>query len=132
MPKRPGQPPEAKRADSESQPRANVQQVGMMVSWEGPIPPPATLRAIDELVPGSAARLIKQFEDEANHRRSLQRKSQLFPFLDQVFARICALIFAGGCLWLIAYAIEKGAYWAAGILSAAMVVGGINAIMARK
>ncbi len=111
-----------------------VRKLKMQVSqtWEGPYPPPAVLRAMDEIVPGAAERIIAQFEAEADHRQKTERRAQWLAFNGQMASRASGLIFAGGCLWLIWCAISAGAYWAAAVLSAAMVVGGINAIMARR
>lgn len=136
-PEDPKQPPrsEAARTTQRSQDakRGSMQRVRMEVaSWDGPIPPPAILREIEEIVPGAAKRIIDQFEAEALHRRTLQRRTQWLPFVDLVFARVSGLLFAAGCLLLIGYAISQGAGWAAAVLSAALVVGGINAIMARR
>ena len=112
-------PPEERRTDME------------VASWDGPIPPPATLREIDAIVPGAAKRIIDQFEAEGTHRRRLQVRAQALPFADLIFARVCGLLFAAGCLVLVGYAISHGAGWAAAVLSAALVIGGINAIMRR-
>jgi voltage-gated potassium channel Kch len=72
---------------------------------------------------------LKRKESTAAGWRSGQ---QALPFIDQVIARIAGILFAIGCLVLIGYGISAGATWAAAILSAAMVVGGINAIMRRQ
>lgn len=39
--------------------------------YQGAIPHPDILRGMDDLVPGTAARLIKLAEDESDHRRKL-------------------------------------------------------------
>jgi hypothetical protein len=61
----------------------------------------------------------------------MQSRSQLFPLLDQLAGRACALLFAFACLLLVAYAIANGAQWAATILGGAMIVAGINAFIRR-
>ena len=101
-------------------------------AWAGPIPPPDDLRAIDEIVFGAAERIVRLLETETDHRRRLEARSQMLPFWDQLFGRVSAFLFAAGCLLLIWYAIDKGAQWAAGFLSAAMVVAGINAFLRRR
>ena len=40
--------------------------------YQGAIPHPGVLRGMDELVPGTAAKLIKLAEDESLHRRKLE------------------------------------------------------------
>jgi uncharacterized membrane protein len=126
----------AEKDDPKKPPRGSptnrsVQQ-RVELSWEGPIPPPETMRAINELVPDGADRLIKQVELESEHRRMMEQKSQKYAFHDQVLARASALIFAFGCLWLIRYLAEIGAYVPASIVAGAMIVHGINAFLGRR
>lgn len=44
--------------------------------YSGQIPPPDLLRGFDDLLPGTAARLIQWAEDEQQHRRHLEREAQ--------------------------------------------------------
>ena len=104
----------------------------VQLSWEGPIPPPATMRAINELVPDGAERLIGQVELESEHRRAMEQRTQKYEFFDQLLARFSALVFAFGCLWLIKYLAEIGAYVPASIVAGAMIVHGINAFLGRR
>lgn len=41
--------------------------------YTGPLPHPKLLKDYDELIPGSADRIIQNFEKEADHRRALER-----------------------------------------------------------
>lgn len=41
--------------------------------FAGPLPPPDILGGYERIVPGSANRLIRLLEDEANHRRAMER-----------------------------------------------------------
>ena len=129
-PEEPKEPPRNDPPRRQDGPRA-VQHVEVE-AWNGPFPPPAVIREIDDIVPGAAKQIIDQFVTEGDHRRQMQTRSQTLPFIDQIVARALGLMFAAGCLVLIGYAINKGAEWAAGLLSVAMVVGGINAIMRRQ
>lgn len=43
-------------------------------SWQGPIPPPSTLRAFKELVPDAPERILSMAEEEARVRRELMMK----------------------------------------------------------
>lgn len=43
-------------------------------SFSGPLPHPAILRAFDDVVPGAAERIIKMAEEQAAHRKALERK----------------------------------------------------------
>lgn len=40
--------------------------------YRGPIPPPSILKQYDELLPGSAERLMNLFEKQANHRMAME------------------------------------------------------------
>jgi len=42
--------------------------------YAGPLPSPDLLKKFDEIVPGSADRLITQFEEQSKHRRTLEQK----------------------------------------------------------
>lgn len=42
-------------------------------SFSGPLPPPEILAQFEQIVPGSAARLITMAEKQAEHRQSLER-----------------------------------------------------------
>lgn len=43
-------------------------------SYSGPLPPPDVLKRFDEVVPGSAERIIKMAEEQSTHRKDLERK----------------------------------------------------------
>lgn len=43
-------------------------------SFSGPLPHPDTLRQFDEIVPGSAERIIKMAEEQSEHRKELEKK----------------------------------------------------------
>lgn len=58
----------------------------------------------------------------------METRAQTLPFWDKVFGRITALLFAAGCLGVIAYAASIGAQWIGVTLGGAMVVAGINAL----
>jgi len=36
--------------------------------WSGPLPPPATLKQFDEVIPGGAERILRMAEAEQAHR----------------------------------------------------------------
>ena len=43
-------------------------------SFSGPLPHPDILRKFNEIVPGSADRIIKMAEEQSSHRKDLERK----------------------------------------------------------
>jgi uncharacterized membrane protein len=104
-------------------------QITHTSSWEGPIPPPATLEAFERIRPGAAEIIIAEFQAEAAHRRALETAQQAEITRDGSVGQGIALIFALGCFAVIAFAIAWGAYWVAGILGGTVIVGGITAIL---
>ncbi len=60
------------------QPSKPGQQPGRVVvskTHSGPLPDPQTLREYDDLIPGSAAEIIKMASDQAQHRREMEKMS---------------------------------------------------------
>ena len=49
-----------------------IQIVREVIEFQGPLPPPTALRKYDEIVPGSAARIVKGSEDERFHRHRIE------------------------------------------------------------
>ena len=43
-------------------------------SWSGPLPSPDALRDFEEIVPGSADRLITMVEKQGNHRMEIEKR----------------------------------------------------------
>lgn len=41
--------------------------------YNGPLPPPEILRRFEDILPGTAERILRQFEVEAEHRRSCEQ-----------------------------------------------------------
>lgn len=59
-------------------PQQHNQNGGVIVhqsqTFSGPLPHPEILKKFDEVVPGSAERIIKMAEDQSIHRKDLERK----------------------------------------------------------
>jgi uncharacterized membrane protein len=53
----------------------SIQTQTQVTHYQGAIPPPEILRGFEELVPGTAARLIALAEDESAHRRQVENKA---------------------------------------------------------
>ena len=45
----------------------------MLVSWEGPLPPPQTLEGYERVVPGSANRILQLVERQSEHRMEMEK-----------------------------------------------------------
>lgn len=53
--------------------RRRLHEFRRMEAYLGPLPPPDILRQFDEIVPGSASRIIDQFTFQGDHRRELEK-----------------------------------------------------------
>lgn len=62
----------AQPAERQKQQRAAL--IAQMEQWSGPLPPPAVLEKFNQIVPGSAARILKMAEKEQQHRVSYERE----------------------------------------------------------
>ena len=65
--------------DSEPTPSAPLSreepsQISITAHWSGPLPPPSTLAAYENALPGSAERILAMAEAEAEHSRALERE----------------------------------------------------------
>lgn len=93
-----------------------------IAGWQGPLPPPGALEEFDRIVPGSAARIIDQFEKEAEHRRTLEDRDARLIVRDTHIGQFLAGLFAIIVFGVVAFAIAEGAF------ITAAVIGGSTAI----
>ena len=87
-------------------PQNNSQKNEVVVqrsSFSGPLPPPEVLKRFDEVVPGSAERIIKMAEGQFAHRTELEKKvidsdiarsklGQILGFIIAIVGLICSVI----------------------------------------
>jgi uncharacterized membrane protein len=97
--------------------------------WRGPLPPPAVLQGFEEIVPGSAARIIDEFQAEAAHRRRLEDKQARFVQRDTHVGQALAIVFALGAFALAGYAVSQGANWVAVVLGGGVIAAGVLAFI---
>jgi uncharacterized membrane protein len=48
-------------------------ELSLSYMFSGPCPPPAMLKAYDEVIPGLGDRLVRQFESQTVHRQKMER-----------------------------------------------------------
>lgn len=88
------------------QPPGPGQQQGQTVvtaaAHAGPLPRPGTLRGYDLVVPGAAARIVTLMEDEAGHRRWVDRRYVQYRHRSLAAAFVLAMTVALGGIVLIA------------------------------
>jgi uncharacterized membrane protein len=102
---------------------SEVRFQAQMMSYSGPLPHPAILKGYNDVVPGSADRIITQFEEQGRHRRKQESRvitHNLFSStLGQVLAFVLFMTLAVGGGWLI--------YTGKSLEGSAAIVGGIGA-----
>lgn len=74
-------------------------------SFAGPIPPPQVLKGYEDVLPGSADRILKMAENQQQHRIEIEKKAissqaenskrgQIFAFIVFILCVIVGLVFA--------------------------------------
>jgi uncharacterized membrane protein len=75
-----------------------------MSSYSGPLPHPDILRGFEEIIPGSAERILAQFEQQSAHRRDVEarviRSGAFSQQVGSISASLIGLIGVGGGVWL--------------------------------
>ncbi len=109
---------------------ATPQAVVAFAAHSGPLPDPATLANYERLVPGTAERILRWAEQEAEHRRALEREAVAAQAAEGAGAleerrrgqwmglSIAALTVSCGT-----YTAVSGLQWAGSILGTAGLVG---------
>jgi uncharacterized membrane protein len=80
-------------------------------------------------VPGTAARIIDQFEEEAKHRRSLENRQTSFIRWETHIGQALAIVFALGAFGLAAFAVYVKQPWVAGIIGSGVITAGVIAFL---
>jgi len=117
--------------DAQSGQQQKSQFLAMQAEFRGPLPPPEFLQRYEEIYPGTAERILQQFERETQHRHAVEQKiidAQLevqqaeIPALrlGQVFAFIIAVV----GLLASAYCVSGAA--TGGIAAAGASIGGVS------
>lgn len=88
-----------------SNPDLVAQMIIQQAGYSGPIPPPSALAAYEEVLPGSAERILNMAEREQQHRhdiieRTVRLEGRLGP-MGMIFAFIIAITFFVVAAWLI-------------------------------
>ena len=96
------QPPQVVQA---LPPKQQQQLLIQAQRFSGPLPHPAILKGYDEVVPGSANRIMTQFEEQGRHRRKQESRvisHRLFSSaLGQILSFVVFMTLAVGGGWLI-------------------------------
>lgn len=128
--------PPARTKPPAKAPQAQPQQNGGTViehrSWSGPLPHPGDLAEYNKLVPNGAARLFQQFEDEAAHRREMEKADLAERIRERKTAQWMAGAFAFSGLAVSVVALLLGHENVAGIIAGTTIVGVVTTFLARS
>lgn len=94
----------------------------------GPIPDPEILKGYQEIVPGSAERIMGWAEEESNHRREIERSQSLSYISHRGRGQIMAFIIALTAIVTGGIVASLGQPWAGGSIAVAtaLAIGGIS------
>jgi uncharacterized membrane protein len=101
------------------------------MAWNTAFPPAEFFKEFDKVTANGAERLFNNYIEETQHRRLMERRSQLFPFIIANVGRACAAVVALGILAVAVVAINHQAYWLAAFFGATVLAAVINAFLRR-
>ena len=87
----------------------------LVVTWEGPLPPPALLEQYDEVVPGLAKQIADQARIEAEHVRDMDKAALNAGIADRIRRQLIACAVVLTIVAVSAFALTMNAFWVAGI-----------------
>jgi len=80
--------------DPVGNPQSAVNRKVMMelTAFAGPIPPPALLAEYEQACPGSAERILTQFEEQGRHRRRLENRVVWYNVVSGVLGQVAGFV----------------------------------------
>lgn len=67
-------------------------------SYTGPIPPPDLLGHYEQVCPGSADRILKQFEEQSRHRRRMENRVNWSNVVSSATGQVMAFVLFAGAI----------------------------------
>lgn len=109
------------KRDSQAVIAESRRQVAVSAQYHhsGPIPDPHTLRMYDELIPGAANRILVMAEEQAKHRKELERTVIRSGTRDSLLGIISGFLIAVVTILSGVYVIVQGYEWGGTILGSA-------------
>jgi len=90
-------------------------------SFSGPLPPPEILSGYDKVLPGAAERILKMAEDQASHRRELERQIVQSDLSRSRLGLLCGLAVSALAIICGTWAAVNGQPWAGAAIGGATV-----------
>lgn len=100
-----------------------LRRINKSITFSGPIPHPTILKGYEEVLPGSADRILSMTEKEGEHRRKIEtelvKNDNIRSYLGQIAGFTIAIVGLGGSIYLGI----NDKVWASGIMSAGTLTG---------
>ena len=98
-------------------------RINKSITFSGPIPHPTILKGYEEVLPGSADRILSMTEKEGEHRRKIEtelvKNDNIRSYLGQIAGFTIAIVGLGGSIYLGI----NDKVWASGIMGAGTLTG---------
>lgn len=100
--------------------------------WQGPLPPPAVLEEFRAVVPDAPERIVRQWEQESEHRRAYEQKALDAAIAKESRGQASAILFALAALSVSAFALWMGEPWVAGTVGGGTIVSVVGAFLYQR
>lgn len=111
--------PQRKNSKPSSPAPAEAHVVATSQQWQGPLPPPAALEHFEQLVPGSAARLIEMAASEQKHRHTIesgamfaQQEAVRLTARDNLVGMVLGFLALAAGIGAAVWSVLAGSHWA--------------------
>lgn len=104
-----------------------------VTQWQGPLPPPESLKRYDEIAPGTANTIIEMAVKEQEHRHLMEKETLNKSSKLAMTSTICGFFSVILLIGLVIYSIIAGAYNTAlaAVISAIATIAGIFVLRRR-
>ncbi len=92
-------------------------------AWTGPLPPPSDLEAFGDLVENGAERIVRQWEQESDHRRQVEKAEINIWGRNQFLGQTYAFVFVMAALAVTTFAVYEQQLWLAAVFGRVMSLG---------
>lgn len=100
-----------------------VAGITQIQSFSGPIPPPEIMQGYENLLPGSANRILTMAENQSAHRIDMEKSIVKRSLNQKTFGLIMGDVLALVILGVVVYFAILGLVWLAGVLATTSLLG---------
>ena len=120
---KPDDEPQESVAIPESEEESEKLSVTVSEQFTGPIPPPPIMKQYEEILPGSADRILKMAENQSEHRQSLEKKRLSFSNREVHLGQIFGFLIGAIAIVTGGYTALSGAQIPGGVIGTSAVIG---------